>query len=108
MSAVIITKKDLEKFGEKLLKKVFDMFQHKALFEGFEEIKKERNNFLKNFNDYKTNLNFFRDNLDKIYDVISKLNLNKETTDKLYLETKAFLNIYGVFHSDYHYLDKSI
>ena len=99
MAAVIIRKKDVERLGNEVLKEMNDFLHDEYILSKFEEMKKEQEKFLKN-------LAKEGDGIDTegIYHTLVSLNLDMEIDEDLYFKTKAFLNIFRVFDSDYIYL----
>ena len=109
MTAVIITKKNLNRLAKSLLKEVYDFLHDEYILSTFEEMKKEQKRFLKNLDlNFISNLDFVKDeiNTERIYEVMSKLKLDKEIDEDLYFKKKAFLDIFNIFDTDYIYLDE--
>ena len=123
MTDIIIKKKDIEKFGKKLMKKVYKFFhdKHTLSFEemNIEKYKIEKNLILHYFELYddiemmddsilniclKILENKIKDeklSIDFIFKILNNVKLDFEINGELYVEKKAFLDIYNVF--DFYY-----
>ena len=135
MSDLIIRKTDIEKFGRKLMKKVYE-FLHDDYILTFEEMKVEKekleNNLVEKYLHMYYNIDSFSysekqyekytkdlnnknkhdsilkimiseiedENLDIkiIFDVLESIKLEFEIDEDLFVEKKAFIHIYSVFH----------
>ena len=120
---IILKEKDIEKFGRKLMKKVYN-FLHDKYILSFEEMKVEKDKIEKNliinyfgiyeFDDqinYENLLNPIKDrienenlDIDLIFNVLDSIKLDFEIDEDLYCEKKAFKYIYSVFDHYYSYL----
>ena len=120
---IILRKKDVEKYGRKIMKKVYK-FLHDNYILSFEEMKVEKDKIEKyliinyfgiyKFDDYinyENLLNPIKDkieneslDIDIIFKVLVKIKLDFEINEDLYCEKKAFIYIYSVFDHYYSYL----
>ena len=126
MVDIIIKKKDIEKFGRKLMKKVYKFLRDKYIL-SFEEMKVEKDKIEKNLILHYFELyddiemmddsildrclrileNKIKDeslSIDFIFKILNNVELDFEIDEDLYMEKKAFLYIFEVFDDYYTYL----
>ena len=119
MEEIILRKSDIEKYGRKIMKKVYK-FLHYEYILSFEEMKVEKDKlekylkfYLKMFDEseYENYLKEIEDKIENesldielIFKVLDKIKLDFEIDGDLYCETKAFKCIYQVFDNFYYYL----
>ena len=109
MTAVIITKKNLNRLAKSLLKEVYDFLHDEYILSTFEEMKSNQKKFLKYLAlNHINNLDFVKDDIDTevIYEIMSKLKIDMEIDEDLYFKKKAFLDIFNIFETDYIYLEE--
>ena len=120
---IILRKSDIEKYGRKLMKKVYE-FLHDNYILSFEEMKVEKDkieNYLiinyfgiYKFDDqinYENLLNHIKEkieneslDIDIIFKVLNNIELDFEIDEDLYHENKAFIHMYLVLDHYYSYL----
>ena len=103
MAAVIIRKKDLKLLGKKLLKEIFEFLHDEYILTEFKDMKKIQKEFLENLE--KNNIKVGSNDIEGIYLTLDDLKLDMEIDEDLYYKTKAFLDIFRVFESEYTYLE---
>ena len=129
---LIIKKKDIIKLGKDLIKEVYEFLNDDYFKETFpEEINKtaktfnnyltkrlfaDRNNSIKSDiygestyeEDLETVIKYIKEgilDIKVIFETLNILDLDIEIEEDLYFKTRAFLNLYSVFDSDYTYLE---
>lgn len=126
MVDIIIKKKDIEKFGRKLMKKVYK-FLHDKYILSLEEMKVEKDKIEKNlilhYFELYDDIEMMDDSIldrclrilenkikdeslstDFIFKILNNVELDFEIDEDLYMEKKAFLYIFEVFDDYYTYL----
>ena len=123
MADLILKEKDIEKYGKKIMKKVYK-FLHDDYILSFEDMKVEKDKIEKyliinyfgiykfdNQINYENLLNPIKDKIENesldielIFNVLDNIKLDFEIDEDLYCETKAFKYIYQVFDHYYTYL----
>ena len=108
MTAVIITKKNLNRLAKSLLKEVYDFLHDEYILSTFEETKAKQKKFLKYLAlNHINNLDFVKDDIDTevIYEIMDRIKLDMEIDEDLYFKKKSFLDIFKVFDYGYIYLE---
>ena len=108
MTAVIITKKNLNRLAKSLLKEVYDFLHDEYILSTFEETKAKQKKFLKYLAlNHINNLDFEKDdiNTEVIYEIMDRIRLDMEIDEDLYFKKKSFLDIFRVFETGYIYLE---
>ena len=108
MTAVIITKKNLNRLAKSLLKEVYDFLHDEYILSTFEETKAKQKKFLKYLSlNHINNLDFEKDdiNTEVIYEIMDRIKLDIEINEDLYFKKKAFLDIFNIFETEYIYLE---
>ena len=120
---IILRKSDIEKYGRKIMKKVYDFLNDDYILT-FKEMEIEKNNMERQlimtyYNIYDFKKDFKYENLlesiknkinnesldiDLIFNVLDNIELEFEIEEDLYCEKKAFTYIYQVFDHYYSYL----
>ena len=99
--SVIIRKSDLEKLGKDLMKEI-DNFLHYEYILTFPKLKLDQEKFDESVNMLKDN-----ESLDtkKIYDILTKIELDDEIDGDLFFKKEAYLRLFQVLFVDYTYLE---
>ena len=120
MVILVIKKKDLEKFGKDLIKKINE-YLHDEYTLTFPEMKLEQEKFDKYLNEIPTSIyrnievekitlkeKYKNENLsiEEMYDILDRVKLDFELNEDLYCEKKAYLYLYRVFDHYFTYLLK--
>ena len=99
--SVIIRKSDLEKLGKDLMKEI-DNFLHYEYILTFPKLKLDQEKFDESVNMLKDNESL---NIEKIYHILTGINLDDEIDGELFFKKEGFLNLFKVLLVDYKYLE---
>ena len=96
---VTIKKSDVEKLGKELMKEIGNFLHDEYILTTFPEMILDQKKFDRSVNLFKS------ESLDteKIYDILTGINLDDEIDGDLYFKKNAFLRLYQVLLIDYSY-----
>ena len=101
--SVTIKKSDVEKLGKDLIKEI-DNFLHDEYILTFPEMKLDQEKFDDSKKIFKDKFESGSLDIEKIYHILTGINLDDEIDGDLYFKKEAYLHLFQVLLVDYTYL----